>query len=751
MAVPPLSDLRVVDLGTGTTRYIGNLLGELGALVLRARAANDAEDPYDRMYERAKRNLVGHERSEDLLALAADADLLIAGQDIFADGAAARQFAQDHPHLIVLVVSEFGLDNSYSRWKGGEAIYQALGGQLSRSGIPGRKPLPAPGRIATHSAMTQAAFLALLACYEKRSSGWGQVIDFAMVEGAAQTLDPGYGMQGSATSGVPASKLPRGRPEARFLYPIIECRDGYARICVLSPRQWQGMFRWLGEPEEFADPSFNRLSSRYWSKTLIPAIAELFSDKTRAEIEDESVGFGVPVAGLATLEEAIEHEHFLSRGALIQEIAPGGKTVRYVAGPVEIDGSRFDPCRCGDEADWFAERPTAETTEQPPECALPLAGLRVLDLGVIVVGAEAGRLFADFGADVIKVENPSFPDGARQTTMGHIISPGFAAGHRNKRSLAIDLRSKQGREQFLELVRNSDVVLSNFKPGTMESLGLGADVLREMNPRIVQVESSAFGPTGPWSERGGYGPLVRAAAGLSYMWRYDDDPSGFSDALTVYPDHAAGRISALSALALLMRRQTTNEGGRATIAQAEVMLSHVAQFILDIDLGEDSAPVTFVIDCEGDDDWCVVETESRAAREQLRAFLKLDQTAARPDMERALQKFCDGLSPSEAADRLQSAGIAAAPMLRVLEMEQFAYFKERSFFTPLRHPYLDAEYTMECAPVHMSRLGSVSNRPAPLMGEQSREIATSLLGHEGEALERLFSEKVLFDPAEIEA
>lgn len=748
MSVPPLSDLRVIDLATGSTRYIGKLLAELGALVLCPRRSGDARHPYDWMYERAKRSLPGHEGAEDLLALAGEADLLIGGQDIFPDRAAARQFAEGYPHLIILVVSDFGLDNAFSYWKGGETIYQALGGQLSRSGIPGRKPLPAPGRIATHSGMTQAAFLALLACYEKRLSGWGQVIDFAMAEGSAQTLDPGYGMQGSATSGVPASKLPRGRPEARFLYPIIECRDGYARICVLSPRQWQGMFRWLGEPEEFADPSFNRLSSRYRSKTLIPAIADLFADKTRAQIEEESVGFGVPVAGLATLEEAIAHEHFLSRGVLIEEEAPGGKTVRYVAGPVEIDGERFDPCQ---EADWFARPSHPEKTAQPPEDALPLAGLRVLDLGVIVVGAEAGRLFADFGADVIKVENPSFPDGARQTTMGHIISPGFAAGHRNKRSLAIDLRSEQGREQFLELVRNSDVVLSNFKPGTMESLGLGADVLKATNPGIVMVESSAFGPTGPWSERGGYGPLVRAAAGLTYMWRYADDPSGFSDALTVYPDHAAGRISALAALALLMRRQTTHEGGRATIAQAEVMLSHVAQFILDIDLGEDSAPMSFVIPCKGDDEWCVVETETRAAREHLRAFLKLDESAAQPEIEEALQHFCEGLSPSEAAEGLQAAGIAAAPMLRVLEMEQFAYFAERAFFAPLRHPYLDQDYTMEWAPVHMSRLGQVPHRPAPLMGEQSREIAGTLLGHEGEALEQLFSAKVLFDPAEIEA
>ena len=186
-----------------------------------------------------------------------------------------------------------------------------------------------------------------------------------------------------------------------------------------------------------------------------------------------------------------------------------------------------------------------------------LSDLRVLDLTRVRAGPTCCRILADFGADVIKVENPGFPDGARQTKKGDLISPGFAAGHRNKRSLAIDLRSEQGRELMLSLARKADVVLSNFKPGTMESLGLGHADLLVANPRLALVESSAFGSRGPWSERGGYGPLVRAAAGLTYLWRYDDDPLGFSDALTVYPDHAAGRMSAIAALSMLIRRART--------------------------------------------------------------------------------------------------------------------------------------------------------------------------------------------------
>src|SRR6202012_4264487 len=100
------------------------------------------------------------------------------------------------------------------------------------------------------------------------------------------------------------------------------------------------------------------------------------------------------------------------------------------------------------------------------------SGLRVLDFGVIVVGAEGGRLLADQGADVIKVENAAFPDGSRQNRAGGLVWPPFAPGHHNKRSLGLNVRDPEGKTLLLKLVETTDVLLSNFKGGTLESLGL---------------------------------------------------------------------------------------------------------------------------------------------------------------------------------------------------------------------------------------------------------------------------------------
>jgi crotonobetainyl-CoA:carnitine CoA-transferase CaiB-like acyl-CoA transferase len=240
----------------------------------------------------------------------------------------------------------------------------------------------------------------------------------------------------------------------------------------------------------------------------------------------------------------------------------------------------------------------------------------VLDLGVIVVGAEQGRLLADYGADVIKIECAEFPDGIRAASPSG-ISPSIAAGHRNKRSLGLNLRSATGRELLFELISQSDVVLSNFKPGVMSSLGLSAETLLARNPRLIVVESSAYGDEGPWADRMGYGPLVRASAGLTAQWCYDDDPLAFGDTDTVYPDHVAARLTIIAVLALLLRRARSGGGGRIALAQIDVILCQMATRVAETQLARrgvllDDGPGQDapwgVFPSAGDDNWTVVST-----------------------------------------------------------------------------------------------------------------------------------------------
>src|SRR5262249_2723675 len=200
-----------------------------------------------------------------------------------------------------------------------------------------------------------------------------------------------------------------------------------------------------------------------------------FASLSRDEAVTQGQQHGVPTAAVLTPAEAARSEHFLARHALTRQ-----RGITVPNGLVEIDGQRAGlrgpaPAVGGRTAEILAERTrprrrTGKTARQTTK--RPLHGIRVLDLGVIVVGAELGRLLGDLGAEVIKVENSAFPDGSRQSLTGEAMAAGFALGHRNKASLGLNLRDPRGRDLFLRLASQADVVLSNFKPGTLESLGL---------------------------------------------------------------------------------------------------------------------------------------------------------------------------------------------------------------------------------------------------------------------------------------
>jgi crotonobetainyl-CoA:carnitine CoA-transferase CaiB-like acyl-CoA transferase len=742
----PLDGVRVIDMVPGPMAAIARHYVELGADVLRIEPEFGAED------RRQGRRVAGI--SIDFVAanlgkrsampsalddLAASADIVIAPAGTINVAALRAR----NPALVVPSVSDFGTIGRFAAWRGSGPVFHALSGELSRSGIPGREPLLPPGDLAMASAASQAAYAVLVAYWQALRTGQGDHLDFSVLDGAVQALDPGYGIAGSASAGVPASKLPRGRPEARYMYPVLPCRDGFVRLCVLSPRQWHGMFEWMGRPDEFSDPSFDKLQTRFASTTLLPAIAKLFAGKTRAQVEEEGERFGVPAASLLDLDEALATAQIAARRAFVPvEIAPG-LAAPFPDGVIEVDGARMGiagPAPVMPEPD-VAWRPRDRTPKPDGTGDRPFTGLKVLDFGVIVVGAEGGRLLADQGADVIKVESSAFPDGTRQSRVPGRIAPTFAAGHRNKRSLGIDLRHPRGKEIVLDLVRHADVLLSNFKGGTLESLGLDYPSLRRINPRIIVADSSAFGPTGPWSRRMGYGPLVRASAGLTVQWRYPSEPDSFSDAITVYPDHVAGRIGVIGVIALLIRRLRTGRGGQVSISQAEVMLSHMAPRIAADALMHAGhqvladEPHSAVYQCAGDDEWCVVT--SRSASD--------DQAIARVTAGTTLSDWCAVTPARTVMEALQSAGVAAGAMLRVSELPEFDYYKERRLFKPATHPHLAEPFIVEAAPIRSDHLPDPPDRPAPLLGEHTTEILRDWLQMERE-IDALLAMNVLEQP-----
>ncbi len=729
----PLADLRIVDAVSGPLAPITRYLAELGAAVVRVAVPVDGADPFDELAaNRGKLKLgVSLDDPRALSELAA-ADAVVCSPGAVVDLPALRQA---RPALVTMMASDYGTDTSYSGWQATDPVLHALSGELARSGIRGRAPLLPPGRLAMECAASQAAYVLVSALYAAIRSGKGAHYDFSALDGAVQALDPGYGISGSATMGKPVHLLATDRPTRGFQYPIFVCSDGYVRICLLSKRQWQGMFRWMGEPAAFASPEFDKAAVRYKSSDLLPAIGAFVADRSREELEAEGQGFGVPIAGLRSFEDCLEAEHMKVRQSFARAMMDDGTTVTLPNGMISIDGERMGPGGVTREPQWQRGHHVALARD------LPFGGLRVLDLGVIVVGAEQGRLLADGGADVVKVESRANPDGNRQSYLSYGMSVSFAAGHRNKRSLGIDLRHPEGRSLFLRLAANSDVVLSNFKPGTMESLGIGRDDLLKVNPRLIIVESSAFGDSGPWSKRMGYGPLVRAATGLTELWRYQDDPESFSDSITIYPDHVAARIGAIAAVALLIRRERTGRGGTATVAQAEVMLGHFAADVARASAGgrPDQPPdwPWTVYRTLGDDAWCVVSVRGTGDWLRLAAVIDysnpeaLDTPAKRLEARDTIDAAISNWLASRAADQamclLQENGIPAARMLRLHDLPEFGYYREREFYRSETHPYLQERVLAERWAGKRTPFGEAPQRPAPLAGEHTTAVVAEWL------------------------
>jgi crotonobetainyl-CoA:carnitine CoA-transferase CaiB-like acyl-CoA transferase len=184
---------------------------------------------------------------------------------------------------------------------------------------------------------------------------------------------------------------------------------------------------------------------------------------------------------------------------------------------------------------------------------LPLEGIRVIELGSFIAAPFAARLFGDFGAEVIKIERPTGGDELRdwRKTRGQ-TSMLFRTMGRNKKSVALDLRSELGREAVLKMAASADVVIENFRPGTLEKWGLGPDELMARNPDLVMVRISGYGQTGPYKDRAGFGSSAESFAGLRYITGEPDRPAG--RAAASMGDTVAGLYGVIGALMLMLQK-----------------------------------------------------------------------------------------------------------------------------------------------------------------------------------------------------
>jgi crotonobetainyl-CoA:carnitine CoA-transferase CaiB-like acyl-CoA transferase len=793
-----LASTRVLDLSDDDGDAVTRLLADLGADVLKVEPPGGSPSRTRRpmlagtgvrfaLHNANKRSAVldasDPRDCARLVELAGTADIVV---DSGTPGQAAAyrtscaDLADRFPQLVAMSVTDFGTTGPRSSWRATDPVLYALSGSLARSGPTTGTPLSPPDGIASSTAAVQAAWAALVAYYNRLRCGTGDYIDFSRFEAVVMALDPAFGAHGQAAAGIRRPDRWRGRPKNQDAYPIYPCQNGYVRLCVMSPRQWRGLRRWLGEPEDFQDPKYDVLAARFAAWPQIGQLVQrLFAGQTMKALVAEGQSHGVPISAVLDPAQILASDHFHAVGAVTDaELVPGVHSTiptGYYAVNGQHIGFRAPAPGAGDhQAGWLDRRVTI--TAPGSSGPRPFDGLRIIDLGVIVAGGELSRLFGDLGAEVIKVENASYPDGLRQARIGEPMSESFAWTHRNNLAFGVDLRDDAGRQVFSRLVADADAVFANFKPGTLAALGFPYDTLRSLNPRVVLAESSAFGDNGPWSDRLGYGPLVRATAGVSKLWtdqnpqpgQADDSRHRFYDATTVFPDHVVGRITAIGALAALIHRDRTGTGARVHVSQAEAVVNQLdARYVTDAARAGDHAAliddtsVHEVFPCAGDDEWCVISIRTDADWRSASAVFGLPELADdarfatgearqahRGDLLAQVSQWTRVRAPLQVAEALQSAGVPAGQMNRPPDILEDPQLHERKLFSDMHHPLFDHPLPAETGPAPFRNIPPAPQRPAPLFGQDTREICHKVLGMSSEETEQLINAQVLFASTE---
>lgn len=402
----------------------------------------------------------------------------------------------------------------------------------------------------------------------------------------------------------------------------------------------------------------------------------------------------------------------------------------------------------------------------------PLDGIRVLDLTTVWSGPLAGRVLAELGADVILIE-PLTGKGTGSTAQG--ASAGFTTPgdytrdvyqilfHRNKRSLAVNLKTSGGQEVFRALAAKSDVVLENFGgPRVMQKFGFGYDGLREINPGIIYVGMPAHGMTGPNANHTGYGLSLEQLAGYPAMTGYEGDESVHKSGIN-YTDPVAGLHAAGAILAALIYRRRTGRGQLIDMSQRESGIAFIGEAILDWSMNHrdpvrrgnhDAAmcphnvfrctagddPWVF-IGCRDDRDWQALCTVM--ARPELASDPRFETVIARRRNEQALdaeiERWTSRHAPREIEAQLQAAGVPSGAVQDVSQAIRDPYAGERGLYEWIDHPN-GVAYPMQQAAWTFEGRERVPVRTTPMRGADAPAILRDLLGLDDAEIARLSSE-----------
>jgi formyl-CoA transferase len=388
----------------------------------------------------------------------------------------------------------------------------------------------------------------------------------------------------------------------------------------------------------------------------------------------------------------------------------------------------------------------------------PLAGLRVIEMGTLIAGPFCGQILGDFGAEVIKIEDPRKGDPMRQwgRSLPQGLSPWWPVIGRNKKSVGLDLRQPEGQEIARTLIAKADVVIENFRPGAMEKWGLGYDALSATHPGLVMARISGYGQTGPLSARAGYGLIGEAMGGLRHITGEPDRPparAGIS-----IGDSLAAMHAVMGIMMALHARDRTGKGQVIDAALYESVLGVMENLVTEYDLTgyvrERSgsilpgiAPSNAYPCADGDmaviggnGDTVFARLCAAMNREDLAADPRFATHAARGERQGELDAIISAWTSTLALDDLlallESHGVPAGRIYRAPDMLDDPHFVAREAIVSVPHPVFGQVRMQNAFPKLSATPGKV-RWPGPELGAHTEEVLQAVAGLSAETISGL--------------
>ena len=732
-------------------------------------------------------------RAEDrriIRELAASADIFVTdvqpaqAERLGIDSAAMSALSH---RLIRVYATPFGNSGAYRDWKGGELVTWHMGGmgwETPASFVTDPRahpPLRGRGMQGTLFAGWAAAAGAVCAVFHRDAYGVGQEVDVSAMDVVSSHIRGNF-----ATYSYDISRLPESREKVFFPW-IWECADGWASMTFLLDHWWAALKRAMGDPEWARNPDYDEIAGRRDNLDAVEGgVAEWAKNLTRADMYAKLQGAGIPCFPVQTVDEVAASEHYRARGFFVERVHPvagafeaPGPPIRFSATPwalrreapalgehtYEVRAAVKDSARTrralGETVAPSAPSPTAPDGEPRNK---PLAGIRILDFGWILSVPYAGGWLGALGAEVIRIESNSRLEPGRSSLAGG--ADGIAGVNRSgiwnclnhsKRGITLNIRHPDGRRLVKELAAVSDVVMENFSTGVLERNGLGYDELREVKPDIIMLSGSSMGTYGPDSAATGFGPNVCSFAGQPSVTGYEGgQPQNLGGN---WPDYLVGTMMVHSVLSALRHRRKTGEGQKIEAAMAEVVSYMMPEAFLDWTMNGRIADRVGnrdprmsphgVYPGEGEDQWVAISVETDAewrsfcaaiGRPDMASDARFASLADRKRNEDALdaiiEKWTTARPPMDAAHILQSAGVAAGPVMDAAALMSDPHFRERGSIVEMDHPEVGRR-EVAGLPMRFSAMPRPAYYPAPRLGEHNGAVIGDLLGRPPSEVERL--------------